>query len=132
MDLADSQLLQRVSAEIIREGDEQSLYDTIIDAAIAIMQSRHASMQIFDPERRELKLLNVEDSTTGQGVLESVSSDSSSICGRALRTGKRVMVPDVRTCEFLDGTDDQKAFPALASAPSSRRHSFRELASCWA
>jgi signal transduction histidine kinase/ActR/RegA family two-component response regulator len=114
MDLADSQLLQRVSAEIIREGDEQSLDDTIIEAAIVIMQSQHASMQIFDPERRELKLLNVRGfDDHAQELWKSISLDSSSICARALQTGERVIVSDVNATDFLAGTDEQKVFLRL-------------------
>ncbi|HZM93594.1 MAG TPA: ATP-binding protein [Vicinamibacterales bacterium] len=114
MDLADSQLLQRVSAEIIPEGDEQSLYDTIVEAAIAIMQSQHASIQIVDPETRELKLLNARGFTDrAKDLWQSVSLDSSRICGRALATGERVMVSDVEASDFLTGSEDRKVFLGL-------------------
>ena len=114
IDLADSQLLQRVSAGIVREGDEQSLYDTIIDAAMVIMQSRCASMQIFDPETRELKLLNArgfDDPATAHW--KSVSIDSTSIGGQALLTGERVIVSDVLECDYLVGSDDLKLYHRL-------------------
>jgi signal transduction histidine kinase/ActR/RegA family two-component response regulator len=113
IDLADSQLLQRVSAEITREGDVQSLYDTIIDAAMTIMQSQFALMQIFDVERCELRLLNVrgfDDDATE--LWTSVMAESTSASGRALRTGKRVLVPDVLECQFI-GTADRKTFSRL-------------------
>jgi signal transduction histidine kinase/ActR/RegA family two-component response regulator len=113
IDLADSQLLQRVSAEITREGDVQSLYDTIIDAAMTIMQSQFAMMQIFDVERGELRLLNVrgfDDDATE--LWTAVTAESTSACGRALRTGKRVLVPDVLECQFV-GTADRKTFARL-------------------
>jgi len=114
MDLEDSQLLQRVSAEIIREGDEQSLYDTIIDATIAIMQSQHASMQIFDPDSRELKLLNVRGfDDHAKALWRSVSLDSSAICSQALKTGEHVTVSDVNASDFLTGSDDRKVFLQL-------------------
>jgi signal transduction histidine kinase len=108
-DLADSQLLQRVSAEIIREGGEQSLYDTIIDAAMAIMQSRSASLQIFDAERGDLQFLSARGlDDEAMMYWQSVSSNPT-ICGRALRTGKRVMVSDVLH-EPLFGAEDVAAF----------------------
>jgi signal transduction histidine kinase/CheY-like chemotaxis protein len=114
IDLADSQLLQRVSAEIIREGNEQSLYDTIVDVAMVIMQSRCASMQIVEPERRELKLLSVRGfDDQASAYWNSVSVDSSTICGQALRGGKRLVVPDVLACDFLSGTDELKIFRQL-------------------
>jgi signal transduction histidine kinase/CheY-like chemotaxis protein len=114
IDLADSQLLQRVSAEIIREGDEQSLYDTIIDTSLVIMQSRCASMQTFDSERRQLQLLSVRgfDEEATQ-LWKWVGVESGGICGRALQTGQRVMVADVLTCDFLAGSDDLAVFRRL-------------------
>jgi signal transduction histidine kinase/ActR/RegA family two-component response regulator len=108
-DLADSQLLQRVSAEIFREGDEQSLYDTIIDAAMTIMQSQSASLQIFDAERGDLQFLSARGlDDEAMAYWQSVSSNPT-ICEQALRTGKRVMVGDVLH-EPLFGTEDVAAF----------------------
>jgi signal transduction histidine kinase len=94
IDLADSQLLQRVSAEIIREGDEQALYDTINDAALAIMQSQRATLQIFDPERRELRLLSARGFDEEEMVQWQSVRMNSTIDGRAAYSGERVMVSD--------------------------------------
>jgi signal transduction histidine kinase/ActR/RegA family two-component response regulator len=114
MDLADSQLLQRVSAEFIREGDEQSLYDTIIDAATVIMQSQFASMQIFDPESRELRALNVRGFDAQMMELwKSVSLDSSRICAKVMGTGEWVMVSDVNASDLLTGSEDREVFLRL-------------------
>ncbi len=108
-DLADNQLLQRVSAEIIREGGEQSLYDTIIDAALTIMQSRSASLQIYDAERGDLRFLSARGfDDEAMAHWQSVSSNPT-ISGRALRTGERVMVTDIEH-EPLFGMEDVAAF----------------------
>ena len=113
IDLADSRLLQRVSAEIIHEDDVQSLFDTIMDAAIAIMRSQYASMQIFDPERGELNLLNARGFDTAATELwKSVTGSSTSTSGKALQAGQRVTVSDVLTCDFL-GTADRETFRRL-------------------
>ena len=107
IDLADSQLLQRVSAEIVREGDEQPLYDNIIDTATVVMQSDYASMQVFDLDRRELRLLSVrgfDDEATARW--RSIDIDSTTICSRALKTGNSVTVADILACAFLSGTED--------------------------
>ena len=113
IDLADSRLLQRVSAEMIREDNVQSLFDTIMDAAIAIMQSQYASMQIFDPERGELNLLNARGFDAAATELwKSVTESSTSTSGRALQAGQRVTVSEVLTCDFL-GTADREAFRRL-------------------
>ena len=113
IDLADSRLLQRVSAEIIREDNVQSLFDTIMDAAIVIMQSQYASMQIFDPERGELNLLNARGFDPAATELwKSVTVSSTSTCGKALQAAQRVTVSDVLTCDFL-GTADRETFRRL-------------------
>ena len=109
IDLADNQLLQRVSAEIIREGGEQSLYDTIIDAALTIMQSRSASLQVYDAERGDLRFLSARGfDDEAMAHWQSVSSNPT-ISGRALRTGERVMVPDIEH-EPQFGMEDVAAF----------------------
>jgi signal transduction histidine kinase/ActR/RegA family two-component response regulator len=114
IDLADSQLLQRVSAGIIREGGEQSLYDSIIDTAMVIMQSRCASMQVFDPVTREVRLLNARGfDDEAKAYWKSISIDSSRACSRAMETGARVIVSDVLTCDFLSGTEDLKRYLGL-------------------
>lgn len=66
-----------------------------------------ASVQIFDPEQGALQLL----AWTGFHP-ESAASwkwvrfDSSSSCGLAFSSGRRVVVPDTETCAFLAGTTD--------------------------
>ena len=49
--------LQNISTQLIHENDTQALYEKILDAAVAIMRSDFASMQMFHPERGELQLL---------------------------------------------------------------------------
>jgi PAS domain S-box-containing protein len=114
MELADTKLLASVSAELVHQENVEALYEKIIDAAVGIMHSDFASMQMLVPERRngqgELFLLAhrgfaPEDADTWKWV----STDSHCICGEALRTGGRVIVPDFESCEFMAGT------PGLAS-----------------
>jgi PAS domain S-box-containing protein len=113
-ELVDTRLLASVSAELIHEENVEALYEKIIDAAVGIMHSDFASMQMLVPERRngqgELFLLAhrgfaPEDAETWRWV----NTDSPCICGEALRTGGRVIVPDFESCEFMAGT------PGLAS-----------------
>ena len=59
-ELADTKLLQDISAQLIEPGDEDALYSKLVDAAAAIMRSDFATMQILYPERGpkgELRLL---------------------------------------------------------------------------
>src|ERR1043165_2386103 len=113
-ELADTKLLANVSAELVHEENVEALYEKITDAAVGIMHSDFACMQMLVPERRtgqgELFLLATrgfapEDAKTWRWV----GTDSPCICGEALRTGGRVIVPDFESCEFMAGT------PGLAS-----------------
>src|SRR5262249_16116215 len=59
-ELTDTKLLQRLSVELIREADVPALYRAIVDAAVSIMRSDFASMQMLHTDRGahgELRLL---------------------------------------------------------------------------
>ena len=49
--------LHEISTLLIQEGNLDSLYNHIIDAAMSLMWSDMASMQLLDPERHQLRLL---------------------------------------------------------------------------
>jgi len=108
-ELADTKLLQEISAQLIEPGDEDALYAKIVDAVAAIMQSDYATMQMLHPERgphAELRLLASRGLTPeGVKVWERVRFNTNSTCGQALRTGKRAIAADVQTSDFLAGTD---------------------------
>jgi len=107
-ELADTRLLRDISAQLIEEGDEQALYEKIVDAVAAIMRSDFATMQMFYPERGyrgELRLLASRGlDPEGQRLWEWVKFDTGSTCGHALRTGQRVVATDIATSDFLAGT----------------------------
>jgi len=109
-ELAATQRLQEASSQLIREDDVTAVYETILDTATAIMGSEFASMQMLYPERGpsgELKLLAFRGFNPDAAKFwEWVRPASESTCGAALRTGRRVAVPDVRACEWMAGTDD--------------------------
>ncbi|WP_434113442.1 PAS domain S-box protein [Methylocaldum sp. GT1TLB] len=110
-ELQDTQLLQSISAALLHEDDIQALYEKIIDAAAHIMHSEYASMQMLYPERGrggELRLLAFRGfNPQAAKFWEWVSADSSdSTCGAALRTGRRVIAPDLENCDFMQGTED--------------------------
>jgi PAS domain S-box-containing protein len=106
--------LQQVATQGITASGIESLYDQILDAALAILHADLASIQMVHPERGgtgELKLLS-HRGFSPQVVKrwEWVGMDSRTTCGEALRTGRRVIVPDVRNCEFMAGSEDLEAF----------------------
>jgi PAS domain S-box-containing protein len=109
-ELSDIELLQRISAEMTREDAIETLYEKITDAAVLIMRSDYASMQMLYPGRggeSELHLLAFRGfSPHAAKFWERVRADSESTCGVALRTGTRVIAPDVERCDFMAGTED--------------------------
>lgn len=114
-ELAATRRLQEISAELVHEGNLDGLYQNILDVAVAMMRSDFGSMQMLFPERCDGQgelLLLAHRGFTEEGVShwKWVRADSNCICGEALRTGKRVAVPDFESCEFMAGTEDIKAY----------------------
>ncbi len=113
VELADTKLLQHVSAQLIEGQGTESLYETVVDAALWIMRSDCASMQVFHPERGprgELRLIasrGFDDDAKRRWAWVSV--DDHTTCAHALRTGARVITPDVARCDFMAGTAAQSA-----------------------
>jgi PAS domain S-box-containing protein len=108
---ADATLrLQRISTLLIREGNNDALYEHVLDAAIDLMSADIGSMQLFHPERGELKLLAARGfDPESVAHWEWVRPDSPSSCGMALSAGCRVIVPDIETHEGFARTADLDA-----------------------
>ena len=109
-----AQRLQMVATQLMVAQGTEALHEQILDTALAILHADLASIQMVHPERGttgELKLLG-HRGFSGQAAKrwEWVGADSRTTCGEALRTGQRVIVPDVRTCDFMAGSEDLKAF----------------------
>jgi len=109
-ELAATQQLQMISTQLIHASDVEVLYEKILDAAVAIMRSDFASMQMFYPERGELRLLAHRGFNPASAAFwEWVRPASASVCGMALATGRRLIVADVELCHFLAGSEDLQA-----------------------
>lgn len=110
VELAATQQLQETSTQLIREDHVEALYKQILDAAVGIMRSEFASIQMLYPERGhggELGLLSYRGfNPQAARFWEWVRPNSESACGVALRTGQRVIVPDVQTSDLMAGTED--------------------------
>src|SRR5262249_3017164 len=102
-----AQRLQQVATQLITAEGTQALYEQILDTAQSLVHADFASIQIFHQERGELRLLGHRGfNAKAAKRWEWVSSSTRTTCGWALRTGGRVVVPDVRTCEFIAGSED--------------------------
>jgi DNA-binding NarL/FixJ family response regulator len=129
MDFEDFKLLQRISNELIQQGSVTDLYEKIADAAVTIMRSDFASMQMLYPERGnggELLLLAYRGfSPEAARFWEWVPANSGSTCAVALRTSSRVIVSDIETCDFMAGTEDLRVYrqTAIRAVQSTPLHS---------
>jgi len=102
--------LQQISTLLIREGTNGALYHHVLDAAIDLMSADMGSMQVFHPERGELRLLAENGFNPGSAAhWEWVRPDTASPCGLALSAGCRVIWPDIETCEALSHEADRDA-----------------------
>ncbi|MFN0019951.1 MAG: ATP-binding protein [Pirellulaceae bacterium] len=109
-ELSATRRLQEMSSRMVRAGDVADLYQHIVEAAADIMGSDMASMQIFDPERNALRLLAHHGlDPASSKTFEWVASDSNTSCGMALRSGSRVVVPDIETFPGIAGTPTGEA-----------------------
>lgn len=107
-ELCDARLLQKLSMELIQEEETLGLYQKFMDAAVVIMNSQCASMQVLSrgPDGHgKLKLLASSGfSPEAKEYWQWVDDNTDSSCGAAYRTGKRIVIPDMAACEFMQGT----------------------------
>src|SRR4051794_37598952 len=102
--------LQHVATQLITSQDIDVLHGLILDTTLEILHSDIGSIQRFFPQRGangELKLLSHRGfSAEASKRWEWVSAASRTTCGEALRTGRRIAITDVRTCDFMAGSED--------------------------
>jgi len=103
--------LQEISTLLIQEGNLDALYERVLDAAIGLMSADMGTMQKYDPESGELLLLSAKGEFHPEAAAywERVNRTSATTCGMALSLGRRVIVPDIETCDFMAGTADLDA-----------------------
>ena len=109
-ELDTAQRLQHVATLLINARETGTLYEQILDTVMAILHADFSSIQMFHPERGttgELRLLGHRGfNAEAAKRWEWVRPTTRTTCGEALRTGRRVAVPDVRNCDFMSGSDD--------------------------
>jgi signal transduction histidine kinase len=113
IELADTKLLQHLSAQLIEGHGTASLYETLVDAAVWIMRSDFASLQVVHPEHGPNGALRLIASRgfdeTSRQRWEWVPADGNTTCARALQTNARVITPDVTQCDVIAGTTTELA-----------------------
>jgi len=113
-DLEAAKLLQNISVELLCEDNIQAFYERVIDTAMEIMHSEYASMQMLHQNQgkgEQLQLLAFRGfNAQAAKFWDWVEVTSGSTCGEALRLRQRVIVPDVKACSFMQGTEDQACY----------------------
>jgi signal transduction histidine kinase/PAS domain-containing protein/ActR/RegA family two-component response regulator len=116
-ELADTKLLQELSAQLIGGQESEALYDTLVEAAMSIMDSSCGALQVLHPERGpggSLRLIASRGfSDEAVRFWKWVRADSATTCAKALRSGARVVVPDVTQCDFMAGTPDLEGYLSI-------------------
>ena len=114
---ADIDLLHGISTALIAEQDHTALYGKIVDAAITITRSQFGTMQLLCPQGDlsgnggKLGLLCSrglpEEAVT---FWEWVSPEAHSSCTKALKSGRREIIPDYEEWDAIADTEDLFAF----------------------
>jgi PAS domain S-box-containing protein len=103
IELDDTRRLQEISTRLIHESRADALYQHVVDAAIELLRSDMASMQrLHDAKLWLLASRGFAPATVE--AFEWVCTDTGTACAAALRSGRRVVVPDIETCNFIVGT----------------------------
>lgn len=106
-----SRQLQKISTQLIQQENANELYTQIMQAAVALMQSQSASLQMFNPETNELILLASHGlHPQSEKFWKTIPAESPNSFGDAMRTLKRVVVSDVDASEVFSGTEHLKHF----------------------
>lgn len=102
--------LQEISTLLIQEGSLDALYERVLDAAIGLMSADVGSMQTYDPDQDQLRLLASRGFPPESAALwERVNRNSATSCGMALSASRRVIVPDIECSDFMAGSADLNA-----------------------
>src|SRR5215467_8814232 len=99
--------LQEISTLLIQEGNLEALYERVLDAAISLMSADFGTLQKYYPGQGELQLLATRGFHPESAAFWGrVNRDSATTCGTALSLGRRVIVPDFESSDFMAGTAD--------------------------
>jgi PAS domain S-box-containing protein len=128
-ELSATRSLQEISTQFIQDGEMVALYEKLLDTAVAFLECDFASIQMLHPDRGpagELQLLGYRGfNREAAEFWQWVGPASKSACGVALRIGRRVLVPDVKACDFMAGSRDAEVYLQTGFEPCRPRRCFR-------
>ena len=106
-EVAGAKTLQSISTRLISESTPESLYDQLLRAAMELMASDAACLQMLAADNTSLRLLawtNFHPDCVP--FWERVAVGVGSTCSKALSDNQRVVVTDVEACAFMAGTQE--------------------------
>ena len=110
-EVAGAKTLQSISTRLISESTPESLYAQILGAAMELMASDAASVQMLAADHTSLRLLAWRNFHPDSAAFwQRVAVGAGSTCSKALRDNERVVVADIEACEFMAGTQDQQEY----------------------
>src|SRR4029077_10778207 len=107
-EVAAAKTLQSISTRLISESTPESLYDQLLGAAMELMASDAACLQMLAADqtsRRRLAWTNFRPDCVP--FWERIAAGAGSSCSKALGDNQRVVVTDIEACEFMAGTPEQ-------------------------
>ena len=107
-EVAGAKTLQSISTRLISESKPGTLYDQVLGAAMELMASDAACLQMLAAEDTSLRLLawtNFHPDCVP--FWTRVAAGAGSTCSKALSDNQRVVVTDIEACEFMAGTQEQ-------------------------
>ncbi len=113
-----------LGGSLIGADDPHAIYEQVMDAAVALMRSQFASMQLYHPASEsapqsalhsigQLELLAHRGfNTETEEIWHWVQAHPSTACGIALKNGKRCIEPDLANLRQITGTADLNVYLA--------------------
>lgn len=106
--LSPLERLQQMARNIAAGNDR---YPQVVDAAVEVVRSDAASVQVLDPDRGGLRLIGSRGFVPASAQFwKLVVPESASTCGLALAGGDRVVVSDVETAAALADSEDLEEY----------------------
>jgi len=115
--------LVEATAAINSTLDLEATLQAVARAAAAVMRAEASSVMLLDPHRRKLVFM-AATGESGQQLLGEEFDAELGIAGKVARTGKPMLVSDVREdSSFFKGIDDKSSFVTrgLVAAPMIRK-----------
>jgi len=120
-ELQEMNRLHELSNRLLATRDLRSALDEVLDAAILLLDADYGNIQLYNPHKKGLEI--VVQRGFPQAFLDTfrlVGVEDNTACGRALRSGERIVIEDVLTDEEYTNFRDIAAaagYRAVQSTP---------------